>query len=889
MRQLRAWLLRFKGLFFKRARDRDFADEIESHLQMHIDDNIRAGMSPQEARRVAVLKLGGIDQTKEAYRDRVTVPFIESVLHDLRFALRLLRRNSAVTVAAVLTLATAIGANTAIFSIVDAVLLRPLPYPNADRVVNVTTTSSLRGLDDLVLSDAEFNEFKEQTQSFEKIAAYASAALNLGDVAEPQRVGYSEVSVDFFPVLGVNAYLGRTFTPEEDTPGYEPRVLISHRLWQGQFGSDPNLVGKSIQLNGRNRLVVGVMPQGFNFPHHDTDVWMQLNLDPASRVLTNKYLDTIALLKPGISREQAESETNTIYKRVREEYPQYYKNGLGVGAAVTGLQQKNVKAIRRPLLLLLGAVGFVLLIACANVANLLLARAAVRQKEIAMRSALGCGHSRIVRQLLTESLLLSIIGGALGVLLAFVILRVLLVGSPLDPTQVQSVKVDLTALGFTVLVTVIVGVLFGLAPAFHASKVDLNEELKQSGRPGSMGSLRHNRIRAVLVISELTLSMVLLIGAGLMIQSFVSLLKVDPRFDAAHVVSMRLTVPSATYPKNSDVTTFYQQLQDRIGAISGVQSAGIINQLPSDAEKSEASFEIEGRPFVTNTDREDGIADYRIVSPGYFKTMGIPMLRGRTFTDHEGKQAPPAAIINDKLARRFFPGEDPTTKRIRLTENSPWLQIVGVVPDIKNQGLFAETTQEMYFPYVESSFGLPAATRTMTVVVRTNGDPASFVNSIKNELHAIDRNLPPYRVQTMEQVLAASLSKTRFTMLLLTFFSLLALVLAAGGVYSVMAYSVAQRSREIGIRNALGAQSGDIFKLIMGQGFILAIIGVLLGAFAALALTRAMSSLLFTVSATEPKIFIGVAALLIIVASLACYFPARRATMVKPLAALRNE
>jgi putative ABC transport system permease protein len=750
--------------------------------------------------------------------------------------------------------------------------------------------SSRRGLDDLVLSDAEFNEFKEQTQTLEKMAAYASAALNLGDVGEPERIGYTEVSVDLFSVLGVSAHVGRTFTPEEDMPGSEPRVLMSYRLWQGHYGSDPTIVGKTIQLNGRNRLVVGVMPQGFHFPKDDTDVWMQLNLDPASRVLNAKYLNTIALLKAGVSREQAESEINTIFQRVRAEYPQYYKNEIGAGAAVVSLQEKNVKAIRRALLLLLGAVGFVLLIACANVANLLLARAAVRQKEIAMRSALGCGRRRIVRQLLTESLLLAFIGGALGLLLAFLILRVLLVGSPLDAIQVQSVKMDLTALGFTALVTLIVGVLFGFAPALHASKVNLNEELKESGGGrGSSGGVRHNRTRALLVISEVTLSMVLLIGAGLMIQSFVSLLKVNPGFDAANVISMRLTVPGAKYPQNSDVTAFYQQLQNRINAIPGVQSSGIINQLPSDAEKSEASFEIEGRPFITDNEREDGIADYRVVSHSYFNTMGITMLRGRTFTDQEGKNAPPAAIINDKLARRFFPGDDPTTKRIRLREDSPWLQIVGVVPDIKNQGLFADTTQEMYFPYVETSFGLPAAMRTMAVVVRTNGDPASFINPIKTELRAIDRNLPPYKVQTMEQVLAASVSGTRFTMLLLTVFSVLALVLAAGGVYSVMAYSVAQRTHEIGIRNALGAQSVDIFKLIMGQGFILAIVGVVLGAIAGFALTRVMSTLLFTVSATDPKIFIGVALLLIIVALLACYLPARRATMVKPITALRNE
>jgi len=347
-------------------------------------------------------------------------------------------------------------------------------------------------------------------------------------------------------------------------------------------------------------------------------------------------------------------------------------------------------------------------------------------------------------------------------------------------------------------------------------------------------------------------------------------------------------VPGANYPQNSDVTALYEQLQNRITEIPGVQSAAIINQLPSDAEKSEASFEIEGRPFVSDVDREDGIADYRMVSHSYFKTMGITMLRGRAFTDQEGKQGRSAVIINDKLARRFFPGEDPTTKRLRLREDGPWLQIVGVVPDLKNQGLFADTSQEMYFPYIDISLGLPAA-RTMAVVVRTNGDPASFINPIKTELHAIDKNLPPYKVRPMEQVLAASVSKTRFMMLLLTVFSVVALVLAAGGVYSVMAYAVAQRTHEIGIRNALGAQSRDIFKLIMGQGFTLAIVGVVLGAIAGLALTRVMSNLLFTVSATDPKIFIGVALLLIVVALLACYLPARRAMMVKPIIALRNE
>lgn len=814
---------------------------------------------------------------------------LDQLWADFRFALRLFRKNLAVTLAALLTLAAGIGANTAIFSVVNGVLLRPLPYANANRVVSITTTSELRRLDDLLLSAGEFNEFKAQAQSFDKMAAYASSTINLGEVAEPQRLGYAEVSVDLFSTLGVSAYLGRTFTPEEDAPDHPIVVLMSYRLWQKSYGSDPNIVGKTIQLNGRSWPVVGVMPNGFHFPNDDIDIWMPLNLDPSNRVLHMKYLNTIALLKPGVTVAQANSEINTILTRVSAKFPEYYKNELGVGARVISLQDKNTKNIRLALLLILGAVVFVLLIACANVANLLLARAAVRQKEMAVRSALGSSRWRIVQQLLTESVLLSVIGGALGIGLAYLGLKLLLVASPLDALQVQSVKLDMTALGFTLLVTLLVGVLFGLAPALQASKVDLNEELKEGGGRGTLQGIRHNRTRTALVISEVTLSMLLLIGAGLMIQSFLHVLNVNPGYDAQHVLSMRLTVTGAQYPKGPDVTAFYKQLQDRISTIPGVQSSAVINQLPSGAEKAEASFEIEGRPFITDIDREDGIADFRMVSPNYFKTMGIPFLRGRTFTDQEGREAPPAAIINDKLARRFFPGEDPTTKRIRLRPDAPWLQIVGVIPDIKNHGLTADTSSEMYFPYVENSFGLPGALRTMTVVVRTNGDPAALINPVRNELRSLDRNLPPYKVQTMEQVLADSVSKTRFTMLLLTVFAGLALVLAAGGVYSVLAYSVAQRTREIGIRNALGAQRSDIFKLIMGQGLLLAIIGVVLGGLAGLALTRVMGNLLYTVSATDPKIFIGVALLLIIVALLACYLPARRATKVKPMTALRNE
>ena len=812
---------------------------------------------------------------------------LETTWQDVRYAIRMFIRNRTMTFAVVLTLALGIGANTAIFSVVNAVLLTPLPYSDSERLVTLSGTSTLRQLDDIALSEPEFVELNAQSRSFEHLAAYASGALNLTDIEEPERLGVVEASAGLFPALGVTPQVGRTFSAEEDLPGRDPVAVVSHRLWQRHYNSDPGLVGKAITLNGRSRTVVGVMPAGFNFPNDEVDVWMPIGIDPAGRAFTLHYLEAVGRLKPGVGVEQAKVEVQTVFSRVKEQYPEYYQTEYGAGMTVNSLHETIVKDIRPALLLILGAVAFMLLIACANVANLLLARSAGRQKEMSLRAALGASRARITRQLLTESLLLSALGGVLGLLLAVWGLHALLARSPLDPLRLHEVRLDVPMLGFTMLISLLAGLVFGLAPALQAAKTDLHVMLKEGGR-GSMQSLRNNRTRTLLVVSEVALSMVLLVGAGLMIRSFMRLLNVDPGFRTENALTMRFTLPAARYRDSQQVAGFFQQVQERVGALPGVQSSAIINELPIAGGKAEVSFEIEGRALESEHDRESAIANYRMISPGYLRTMSIPLVRGRAFTEQDGRQSPAAVIINEKLARRFWADDDPVNKRIRITGGA-WLPIVGVVPDIKNQGLNSETVKEIYFPYVETPFGLGAPPRTMTLVMHTTSDPASLTNPVRSVVRSIDPSLPAYKIQTLEQAVATSVEKPRFTMLLLTVFAGLALILATVGVYGVMSYSVAQRTREIGIRKALGAKPRDIFKLVMKQGVVLAAIGVTLGVIAAFALTRVMSSLLYAVSATDPITFIGIALLLTAVALLACYLPARKATKVNPMVALRHD
>ncbi len=813
---------------------------------------------------------------------------VDTLWQDIRFGVRMLIKNRTVTFAAVFALAVGIGANTAIFGVVNSVLLRPLPYKDSDQIMSLWTTAALRGLDRLPLSDAEYVEFRDQSQSLEHVSAYVSGALNLTGIEEPVRVGVTEASYGLFAALGVQPQLGRTFSAEEDLPGREPVVVLSHRLWQRHYGSDPNIVGKSIILNGRSRPVIGVMPAGFKFPNEEIEIWMPLNVDPANVSLTNHFLNSVARLKSGVSVEQANAEVQTIFSRIKQKYPEYYRLEGGAGVKIIPLHEHLVGDIRTALLLIFGAVVFMLVIACANVGNLLMSRSAARRQEIALRSALGASRGRIIRQLLTESVLLSALGGGFGLLLAVWGMNALLAESPLDPLRMNEVGLDGKVLSFTLLISLATGVLFGLLPALQASKPDLNEVLKEGGR-GPMQSLRHNRVRTMLVVGEIAISMVLLVGTVLMVRSFALMLNVDPGFNTENILTMRFTLSGAKYPDNQQVATFFQQLRQRVGSLPGVQEAAIINQLPIAADKAEASFEIEGRPLEAESDRESAIADYRMISPNYFKAMDIQITRGRPFTEQDGQQAPAAVIINELLARRFWANDNPLGKRIRLAPGSPWLEIIGVSEEIKNQGLNTTTSQEMFFPHVEKPFGLRGPPRTMTLVVRTSTDPASLTNVVRSEVRALDKDLPAYNIQTMKQVIETSVATLRFTTFVLAVFACIALVLAWVGVYSVMSYSVAQRTHEIGIRKALGAKPRDIYKLIVGQGALLALIGVAVGLVGAFALTRVMSSLLYAISVTDPLTFIGIALLLSAATLLACYLPARRATRVNVMEALRDE
>ena len=883
IRQLRAWLVRLAGLFGREARDRELAEELEAHLQMHVEDNLRAGMSPREARRQALIKLGGVAQTEEEYRRRRGLPLLEDLRQDLRYGARVLARNKGFTAVAVLTLALGIGANTAIFSVVNAVLLRPLPYKDSGRIMRLWRVPSHGGATRLPFSEPEFLEYRGQSRSFEHFAAFATDALNVTGAGEPERVTATWASADFFDVLGVRPLLGRTYSAEEDQLGRHYVVVLSHSLWQRRFGADPALIGRAITLNGRSRTVLGVMPQGFKFPSDDVEMWVPLALEASSTNLGMRYLEVIARLRPGAEPEQARAEVRTVAGRIAGMYPEYYKGGARPEAAIVPLHEQMVGDTRPALLILLGGVAFMLLIACANVANLFLARAAARRKEIATRTAFGATRTRIVRQLLTESLLLFVLGGGLGLLLAQWGVRALVLSSPLNIPRMNEVSIDGWTLAFTASVSLLTGIFFGLAPALQASKTDLNEALKEGGRGGGEGR-GQTRTRGLLVVSEVALAVVLLVGAGLMVRSFSRLSEVRLGFVPENVLTMRLSLPASKYPEGRQTAGFYRELLGRLKKLPGVEAAAATSQLPLGEVMANASFEVEGRGL----ERGDEIADYNIISPEYFRAMNIGLLRGRPFAESDGRQTPAAVIVNQTLARKAWPGEEALGKRLRLTGDSPWLSVVGVVADVKNRGLGAETKPEMYFPHVESQFGMGPIRRDMTLVVRSVSDPKALTGAIRGEVRSLDSDLPVFRVRTMDEIVADSISRTRFTTALLSLFACLALILAGVGVYGVMSYNVARRTHEIGIRKALGARPRDVVLMLVRQGFALALAGVGLGLAGSFALTRVMESLLYGVGANDPATFAAIPAVLLSVSLLASYLPARRAMRIDPTAALRH-
>ncbi|MGE0129997.1 MAG: ABC transporter permease [Blastocatellales bacterium] len=799
-------------------------------------------------------------------------------MQDLRYGARMLMKQPGFTFVAIVTLALGIGANTAIFSVVNAVLLRPLPYEESERLVVLHETNPQQGRDEMNISYPNFTDWRARSQSFEQMAAFRSGGIILTGKNEPARLQATVVSADFFALLRVKPLRGRAFLPEEDKVGGAPVVVVSHAFWQSRFGGDENLVGQQITLNGKSNTVVGVMPPGFVFPAGDeTEVWMPLG--PLADQMQNRavhVLIALGRLKQGVELRQAQAELQSIANRIQQQYP---SADPGHGAQLISSFESVAKNARPALLVLLIAVGFLLLIACANVANLLLARAEVRQKEIAIRSALGASRGRIVRQLLTESLLLAIAGGALGLLLAWWGIDALAGSLPDDLPRAKEIGVDRVVLGFTVALSVLTGMIFGIIPALTIAKSALSETLKEGGRTSA--GFGRGRIRGALIVSEVALSLALLAGAGLLIKSFWRLMQVNPGFQTGHLLTLNVTLLGDKYEESAPVISFFRELPARLGALPGVKAVSAVSSLPISGGDGNGNLTIEGREFPP---AQTPAASFRRILPNYFSAMGIPLKQGREF-DERDTGVEKVVIINEGMARRFWPDGGAVGKRIKVgpPQNEPWLTIVGVVGDVKNIGLEADALLATYEPHPQRPWS------TMNLAIRTETEPLSLAAAVRAELRAMEKNLLIRTPSTMDERIRLSVAPRRFNMALLVVFAALALLLAGAGVYGVMSYTVTQRTHEIGVRMALGAGAIDVLKLIVRQGMKLIIIGALIGLAGAFALTRMMTSLLYGVSATDPVTFIAVALLLTGVALLACWIPARRAAKVDPMIALRCE
>jgi putative ABC transport system permease protein len=812
---------------------------------------------------------------------------MNNLWQDIRYGVRMLWKSPGFALVTILALALGIGANSAIFSVVNGVLLRPLPFKTADRLVFLSEWS--QQVPNMSVSYPNFQDWRAQNSVFEQLAAFRGGNYILTGAGEPERLDAREVSASFFPTLGVNAAVGRNFTAEEDKPGAQHAIVISHGLWQRRFGGNPNVVGQQLTLNNESYTVVGILPQNFEW-QAPVDVFVPIGLqaDKMQDRDSHPGIYLVGLLKPGVTVEQARAEMTGITARLAQQYP---KSNEGTSYTLVKLQERATEDIRAALLVVLAAVGFVLLIACANVANLLLARATARHKEIAIRTALGAGRWRIVRQLLTESVLLSTVGGTLGLLFALWGVDALLAVIPEDVPRllVMNIGLDTRVLIFTLVVSVVTGLLFGLAPAIQVSKANLNEALKEGGRSGGGGAHR-NYVRSTLVVAEVALSLLLLVGAGLLMKSFLNLRAADVGFNPEHVITMRIGLPDARYKENAQVENFYRALLQRVEALPGVQYAGLTRGLPMNGG-IESGVTVEGQE-VTNT-RDTVVAVNLTVTPNYFRTMEIPLVAGRYFTEEDKTNSPDVALIDEMMAARFFPKGDAVGKRIKLggaQSPFPWMQIVGVVKHVKHYGPDEAGRVEIYRPYFQLP-NVPDAqfSRGMVLAVRTTGEPTSMTATLRNAVHEIDKDQPVSNVQTMTQVVAGSVAPQKFATWLLGIFAAVALVLAALGLYGVMAYTVTQRTHEIGIRMALGAARRDVLRLIVGQGMRLTLVGVALGLVGAFLAMRAMTSLLYGVSAKDPLTYGGVALLLALVALVACLIPARRATKVDPMIALRYE
>jgi putative ABC transport system permease protein len=873
----------WRTLFGGESADRHLDAEVGGYVDHLADEKVRTGMSPDDARRSALLEVGGAEQLKERVRDVRTGTRLETLVRDVRYALRTLARTPGLTAAMVFVLALGIAASTAVFSVVNAVLLRPLPYAAPDRIVVL-----LHG-DRNPVSPANYLDWRRAAASFERMGAAEVWSPNLTGDDHPERVNALRITADIPPLLGVPPALGRPILAGEDRKGSDHVVVLGDGLWQSRYAGDPAILGRSITLDGEAYTVVGVMPPGFAFPPfwaRGTQLWAPLSLEERAINRGGSSLRVFARLREGSTLDQARAEMTAITARLEEEFPGTHRD-----LTVRPLLDVVVGDVRPALLVLLGAVGFVLLVTCANVAHMLLARAAARRKEIALRAALGASRTRILRQLLTESLVLALAGGAAGLLLARAGVRALVALGPPGLPRLESVALDGRVLAFALVVSLGTGLAFGLVPALQATRRDLADALRE-GERGSTESGGRGRLRSVLVSSELALALVLLVGAGLMIRSFVALQAVDPGFDRRNVLSMIVSVAGTASADPARRVPFFEDVVRDAAALPRVVSASAINHLPLAGDIWGWPFRVEGRPEPRPG--EEPTATYRVVLPGYFKTMGIPLRRGRDVSDEDRAGAPGVVVVNESLAARHWPGEDAIGKRLALADRDgpSWLTVVGVVKDTVRGRWGAPPEDELFLPYAQvrryvenpsSHFAY------LTLVVRTSGDPASLASALRSAVWAREKNAPISDVRVLEEVVEGATAQPRFYVLLLGAFAAVALALAAVGIYAVISFSVARRTNEIGIRVALGAEPGDVLRLVVGQGLRVGLVGALAGIAGALALTRLMSTMLYGVGSHDPATFACVVVLLAVVALLASYLPARRATRIDPLRALRYE
>jgi predicted permease len=884
--RLRSWM---RVTLLRSRMESEMDTELRFHLEAYADDLIRSGVSRQEAMRRARLEFGGLERAKEECREARGATFIETLLQDLRYGVRTMLRAPGFTAIAMVALALGIGANAAIFSVVNAVLLRPLAYKDSARLVTILMNGSGP------VAVANYIDWRDLSHSFEAMGAADYWSPNLTGIDSPEHIRGLKITQNLFPMLGVEPLLGRLFVEGEDKEGSEREVILSYRLWQRRFSGERNVLGKAILLDGNPYVVVGVMPKEFQFaPFWAThaELWVPNAFGSRAHNRGGNSLRIFARLNPDIALAQARVEMATITARLEKQYP-----GTNRSVVVTPLKEKVVGEIETPLLVLLGAVGFVLLITCANVAHMLLARASARQKEIAVRTALGARRGRLIRQFLTENLLLGALGGSVGLLLAIWGTHALVALSPANIPRVETVTIDARVALFLVCATVLTGLGFGLVPALQSSTVNLNDSLKEGGRASSEG-IRRNRLRSFLVASEFAVALVLLIGAGLMIRSFLSLQMVDPGFNPHNVLSMVVSVAGSKEADPGRRRIFYEQLLERVRSLPGVQAAAGINHLPLAGDLWGWPFIIAGRPKPRPGESPGAV--YRMVTPGYFETMRLPLVEGLDVSANDNANAPGVVIINERAAREYWPGADPIGQRISFEgdkRNPPtWLTVIGVAKDAKQDDWAATPDPEVYLAAFQnhdflgdSGSEIASHVSYITLVVRTIGDPAALATTMKDTVWTFDRNLAISEVLTMDGVVADANAQPRFEMLLLSIFAAVALMLAAVGIYGVMSYSVSRRTHEIGVRLSLGASRTDVLLLVVRQGMMLALGGLIAGIVGALLLSRVMTKLLYGVQPTDPITFAGVAAVLGLVALLACYIPARRAMRVDPMVALRYE